>query len=618
MATWLMRAYPYDIAGAAVTEAYNSDTGFITEPGDSPANRYFGRRLKTPMRSARSMYAGTKIGGATETTKGEIVLANVDGFLDFWEAYDWAGRKVQMWYSALDNPTLADFALVATHTVENIAVGDEVRLQLVDAATLLDVPYQTASWLGTGGAEGDAELADTLKPRCLGFPPSVEGVWLDVPNLMIVYGDGSAGGIEKLMDRGVELTAGPDYASYAALLAATMGSYGYLTCDALHIARLAAQPVGPVTGNLAGRTRGATLISNGTFTGNATGWALGTGWAYSSNTAAKTAGTGADLSQTVTTVPGRWYVLKAMITRSAGTLQPKVAGVALGASVNTSRRIVRKFKATGASTAIAFTGDSLFAGTVDDVVVIEVLTMAADLVELVVTTDTSLTSASDFRSGTLAAFQAACPQPLGHWSSGKEGFRLNAVIDQIVNSVGGWWGFDLSDDLQLGLFAGPAVAADFTFAARDIISCEPIQRPPRAREQVIEFLQRWRAMADSDVAASITGASRATLIRSVEVARAKDATTKTQSLRSTVETRRSLMIQRADAAAEASRLLALFAPQRYPLEVRVPYTPGLDIGQTVSITWPRHNLAGGELALVLRAEPDVSNKVPVHVLTVWY
>jgi len=59
-------------------------------------------------------------------------------------------------------------------------------------------------------------------------------------------------------------------------------------------------------------------ITNGTFTGAATGWTLGAGWAYGTNNVAKTAGTGT-LSQalaTMVTVPykGETYLLNFTIS----------------------------------------------------------------------------------------------------------------------------------------------------------------------------------------------------------------------------------------------------------------------------------------------------------------
>jgi hypothetical protein len=52
-------------------------------------------------------------------------------------------------------------------------------------------------------------------------------------------------------------------------------------------------------------TANTELITNGTFTGSATGWTLGSGWAYGSNNVASTNAT-ATLSQVITLPAGAW------------------------------------------------------------------------------------------------------------------------------------------------------------------------------------------------------------------------------------------------------------------------------------------------------------------------
>jgi hypothetical protein len=121
------------------------------------------------------------------------------------------------------------------------------------------------------------------------------------------------------------------------------------------------------------------LEFNGTFTGNANGWALGTGWAYASNAVTKTAGTGSNLSQSVTDIleGGRTYVVRFTVTRSAGSLKfrvnagspaPAVIDVAEASSAITkSGTYERVFRCPANPSDIVFEADSAFAGTVDSV-----------------------------------------------------------------------------------------------------------------------------------------------------------------------------------------------------------------------------------------------------------
>jgi hypothetical protein len=90
-------------------------------------------------------------------------------------------------------------------------------------------------------------------------------------------------------------------------------------------------------------TLGADLVTNGSFTGNATGWTLGTGWAYNSNNVAKSSDGTGTLTQAVTTVVGQRYSLRisfgaygsttgtATVTITGGTtltMAPKLRSVA--------------------------------------------------------------------------------------------------------------------------------------------------------------------------------------------------------------------------------------------------------------------------------------------------
>lgn len=74
---------------------------------------------------------------------------------------------------------------------------------------------------------------------------------------------------------------------------------------------------------------GVERVSNGTFTGNATGWTLASGWAYSSNTVIKNgAGTGA-LEQSIGAQANEIYILTGTVSNwTAGTtLTPSIGGV---------------------------------------------------------------------------------------------------------------------------------------------------------------------------------------------------------------------------------------------------------------------------------------------------
>lgn len=105
------------------------------------------------------------------------------------------------------------------------------------------------------------------------------------------------------------------------------------------------------------------VVTNGAFTGAATGWTLGAGWAYGTdNVAATTAATA--LSQAVTLVAGVAYSLTYTTTCSAGSVQPT-----LGGTLGTARSTANTFTETitpVTTTGLSFTGTG-FTGTIDTV-----------------------------------------------------------------------------------------------------------------------------------------------------------------------------------------------------------------------------------------------------------
>ena len=95
-------------------------------------------------------------------------------------------------------------------------------------------------------------------------------------------------------------------------------------------------------------TLGDELVTNGTFTGSATGWTLGTGWQYVSNLVRKNADGTGTLSPTIpiTIVAGNYYTLTFTISNwTVGSVTPSIGGVILD-SIGQNQIYIRTFKAT--------------------------------------------------------------------------------------------------------------------------------------------------------------------------------------------------------------------------------------------------------------------------------
>jgi len=96
-------------------------------------------------------------------------------------------------------------------------------------------------------------------------------------------------------------------------------------------------------------TYGADVVTNGTFSGSASGWTLGTGWAYSGNSVTHSAGTASNLSQAIgSLVLGTTYEITVSVHSTAGSVrvwigrsdqQPNYVDVLASAGLNQTVRL---------------------------------------------------------------------------------------------------------------------------------------------------------------------------------------------------------------------------------------------------------------------------------------
>jgi len=113
-------------------------------------------------------------------------------------------------------------------------------------------------------------------------------------------------------------------------------------------------------------TVGSEVITNGNFTGSASGWTLGSGWAYSSNAVNKSSNGTATLSQSITLYLQREYVLTYTISNwTAGTVTPALWGFT-GTIVSANGTYTERFVAQSSST-ITFTPSNTARFTIDSV-----------------------------------------------------------------------------------------------------------------------------------------------------------------------------------------------------------------------------------------------------------
>ena len=137
---------------------------------------------------------------------------------------------------------------------QTLTLTAEVNLELFSNNIL------TAVYAGTGGAEGGADLKNQVKPLALGWAKNVEPVLIDTTNNVFQFSAyGAIEAVTTLFERGSDFGASQgDYATYAALVAATIPAGKWGTCLAAGMIRLGAPAYGVITGDIKGHKVGAT------------------------------------------------------------------------------------------------------------------------------------------------------------------------------------------------------------------------------------------------------------------------------------------------------------------------------------------------------------------------
>jgi hypothetical protein len=235
------------------TTLYFSDGGWTSSPADSPANTWYDGRAITPLVIDRSIPATPDLDRRVALQVGAIEFANGDGYLDgVVNTFAVDGRNVTI-LSGPRSAARSAFTTMFSGSAIRYDTGDDlVRLIVRDNGYLLDLPIQPTLYGGTGGVDGTSGLAGRPKPLTYGKALNVTPAFIDPTNLVYQVHDGATFAIDAVYEGGGAVTAGSNYASYAALIAATLTAGTYGTCLAQGMFRLASSPSRQITADVRG------------------------------------------------------------------------------------------------------------------------------------------------------------------------------------------------------------------------------------------------------------------------------------------------------------------------------------------------------------------------------
>jgi len=234
------------------------------------------------------------------------------------------------------------------------------------------------------------------------------------------------------------------------------------------------------------------------------------------------------------------------------------------------------------------------------------LTTVADIIEHLVEDHAGFTYPDDFDTASFTALNTANSAVVGVYD--RETTDLFNVLDRLINSIGGFYGFDRDGKFQVGRVELPTGAAAFEFDSTNIIEITRLASAVPNHQVRVNYNKNFRVMSESDFDASITAAKRDSLVREWSVATASDANVLTPYPNSSALIVNTFLVDPTAAATEASRLLTIYKTQRdfYKIMVKTqPYT--LKLNDVVKITFNRYNLTSGKLFRVISIVEDAAN-----------
>ncbi len=183
---------------------------------------------------------------------------------DVWSLYVWDGAAVSIWMGE-SGAAFGAFTKIFAGRCGPLERADANLgvLSLRGGEAAVDKDLLTATYAGTGGAEGNLAMKGVPKPYLTGLCEGVPGVLVDKVNwVWQLHGYGEVDAITAAYEGGITLGASAgNHASYAALIAASLTPSQWATSHAVGMVRLGAEPTKKIVFDARGAKDGSTYVS---------------------------------------------------------------------------------------------------------------------------------------------------------------------------------------------------------------------------------------------------------------------------------------------------------------------------------------------------------------------
>jgi hypothetical protein len=243
------------------------------------------------------------------------------------------------------------------------------------------------------------------------------------------------------------------------------------------------------------------------------------------------------------------------------------------------------------------------------------LTSVADIVEEIVTSQGGL-GAGDLDTASFTALNTANGSTVGIHVNGASSRSVLEVLDELIASIGGFYGFDRSGKFGAGRLEAPGGTPAATFTEVEILEIDRQATALPAHRVRLGYQPNGTVQAAFQLNAAVTAARRAFTARDVRYVTAEDGSVLAKHpLAGDLEIN-TLLDGDTAATTEAARLLNLYGADRDLFRVRLKTQPfALELADPVRLVYPRFGLQAGKLFRIIGLVEDAAlNQVE---LTLW-
>lgn len=226
----------------------------------------------------------------------------------------------------------------------------------------------------------------------------------------------------------------------------------------------------------------------------------------------------------------------------------------------------------------------------------------ADICEYITDTYTDI---SDFDSTALAALNTAAGQTVGLYSN--DDMNVQEALDLLAGSIGAFYGFSREGEFTMGRYEGAAVTPDLSIDDMDILegTLQVTTFGAPVFRATVRYRPNYAQQNPDNLAGSVSQANRELYGKDYLYETDENTAIQTKFLNSYEQLFDTLLYSSSAAAAEATRLLALYDDKLEVITADTNLKPlQVDVNQTLNITHERYGLSAGKNFVIIGFEED--------------